>query len=53
MFTRLVRSDKGEMTIVTRAKPSTQGLKKVVPGSPAGQKQIHEVENPIYRNVQK
>jgi len=29
------------------------GLKKVIPGSPTGQKPIHEVESPIYRNVQK
>jgi len=29
------------------------GLKKVVPGSPEGQTPIHEVENPIYKNVQK
>ncbi|KAF8311170.1 NADH dehydrogenase, alpha subcomplex, subunit 8 [Clavulina sp. PMI_390] len=29
------------------------GLKKVIPGSPAGQTPIHEVQNPIYTNVQK
>ncbi|KAF9644505.1 Ndufa8, NADH-ubiquinone oxidoreductase complex I 19kd subunit [Thelephora ganbajun] len=29
------------------------GLIKTIPGSPPGQKQIHEVENPIFTRVQK
>ncbi|KDQ15430.1 hypothetical protein BOTBODRAFT_108794 [Botryobasidium botryosum FD-172 SS1] len=29
------------------------GLTKTIPGSPAGQKQVHEVEKPIFTGVQK
>ncbi|KZS91211.1 Ndufa8, NADH-ubiquinone oxidoreductase complex I 19kd subunit [Sistotremastrum niveocremeum HHB9708] len=29
------------------------GLKKVIPGTPEGQTQIHEVENPIHKRMQK
>ncbi|KIJ69858.1 hypothetical protein HYDPIDRAFT_77685 [Hydnomerulius pinastri MD-312] len=29
------------------------GLTKTIPGSPAGQKQIHEVEKPIYTTLQR
>ncbi|KAG9317691.1 Ndufa8, NADH-ubiquinone oxidoreductase complex I 19kd subunit, partial [Chiua virens] len=29
------------------------GLVKTIPGSPAGQKQMHEVENPIYTTIQR
>jgi len=29
------------------------GLTKTIPGTPAGQKPIHEVESPIFKNVQK
>ncbi|KAG8218883.1 Ndufa8, NADH-ubiquinone oxidoreductase complex I 19kd subunit [Butyriboletus roseoflavus] len=29
------------------------GLTKTIPGSPVGQKQIHEVENPIYTTLQR
>jgi len=29
------------------------GLTKTVPGSPVGQKQIHEVESPIYTTIQR
>lgn len=31
----------------------TQGLTKTIPGSPPNQKQIHEVESPIFTGVQK
>ncbi|KAF8883186.1 hypothetical protein CPB84DRAFT_1790284 [Gymnopilus junonius] len=29
------------------------GLTKTIPGTPTGQKPIHEVENPIYKPIQK
>ncbi|KAG2369775.1 Ndufa8, NADH-ubiquinone oxidoreductase complex I 19kd subunit [Suillus spraguei] len=29
------------------------GLTKTIPGTPAGKKQIHEVENPVYTTVQR
>jgi NADH dehydrogenase (ubiquinone) 1 alpha subcomplex subunit 8 len=31
----------------------TKGLAKTIPGSPPSQKQIHEVEKPIFKGIQK
>jgi hypothetical protein len=51
MFEKLVRP---LLTFLFVADFAThQGLLKVIPGSPEGQKPIHEVENPILKRQQK
>lgn len=53
MFEKLVRLCSHHLTHTPSTLDDAQGLTKTIPGSPPGQKQIHEVENPVFTGVQK